>query len=513
MHVTQSSIEFLIGGNSGCSVMQNAKMSNRHGLITGATGTGKTITLQTLAESFSKNGVPVFLADVKGDISGLAKVAKPHPKVDERIKTIGIQDYHARAFPTVFWDFYGIKGHPLRTTVSEIGPLLWSSLLELNDTQTGVLYACFKVADDNGWLLLDLKDLRSMLIWIDDNTADLKSEYGNISSSSLGAIQRKLIVLEEQGAELFLGEPGIVLNDLIHHDFSGNGIINIFDASKIIQQSPKLYSTFLLWLLSELFENLPEVGDQEKPKFVLFFDEAHLLFDDAPKVLIDKIEQVVRLIRSKGVGIYFVTQSPLDVPEEILGQLGLKIQHALRAFTPKDKKTVKIVAETFPENPNIDTEKCITELGIGEALVSVLNEKGQPTPVERILIRPPESQIGPMNDEERAEHLKRSPYNGRYDVEVDRESAYEILKKRAEENKLAEENEVKEKQQQILREEKEKQEAKSRQTSRGQQARSSNRGSGRQSATEAFFKSTARAIGSQLGRSIIRGVLGSILKR
>lgn len=514
--MAQQPIEFLIGGNSNCQVTQNANMSNRHGLITGATGTGKTITLQTLAESFSKNGVPVFLADVKGDISGLAKVATPHPKVDERIKSINIENYQPRAFPAVLWDFYGKKGHPLRTTVSEIGPLLWSNLLELNDTQTGVLYACFKIADQNGWLLLDLKDLRSMLIWIGDNTKELKTEYGNISKASLGAIQRKLIVLEEQGAELFLGEPGIALDDLIRNDFSGNGIINIFDASKIIQQSPKLYATFLLWLLSELFENLPEVGDAEKPKFVIFFDEAHLLFDDAPKVLIDKIEQVVRLIRSKGVGIYFVTQSPLDVPEEILGQLGLKIQHALRAFTPKDKKTVKIVAETFPENPNINTEKCITELGIGEALVSVLNKKGQPTPVERILIRPPESRIGPMSDEERAEHIKRSPYSGRYDIEIDRESAYEILKKRAQENKLIEKNnaleEEKEKEQQKLKKAKEKQEAKSRQTSRGQVARGSNRGRKRQSATEAFFKSAARAIGSQLGRSIIRGVLGSILK-
>ncbi len=510
--MSQSPLEFLIGGNNNCQVKLNAKMANRHGLITGATGTGKTITLQTLAESFSKNGVPVFLADVKGDISGLAKPGQPHSKIDERIETIKIDGYQARGFPTVFWDFYATKGHPLRTTVSEIGPLLWLSLLELNDTQTGVLYACFKVADDNGWLLLDLKDLRSMLIWIGDNTAELKSEYGNISKASLGAIQRRLIVLEEQGAELFLGEPAIELNDLIHNDFSGNGIINVFDASKVIQQSPKLYATFLLWLLSELFENLPEVGDAEKPKFVLFFDEAHLLFDDAPKILVDKIEQVVRLIRSKGVGIYFVTQSPLDVPEEILGQLGLKIQHALRAFTPKDKKTVKAVAETFPENPNINTEQCITELGIGEALVSVLNEKGQPTPVERVLIRPPESRIGPMNDEERTEHLSRSPYNGRYDTEIDRESAYEILKKRAEENKLATENERLEKEQEKLRVAKEKQEAKSRQTSRGQRTRTSSRRSNRQSAGEAFFKSAARAIGSQLGRSIIRGVLGSILK-
>ncbi|MGH1484621.1 MAG: helicase HerA-like domain-containing protein [Cellvibrionaceae bacterium] len=482
-------IEFLIGGNSDKQVKQNAKMANRHGLITGATGTGKTVTLQTLAESFSNMGVPVFLSDIKGDVSGLGKPAKPHPKIDERVETIGIDNYQMKACPVVFWDFFGKKGHPLRTTVSEIGPLLWSSLLELNDTQTGVLYSCFKIADDNGWLLLDLKDLRSMLIWIGDNTAELKSEYGNISKASIGAIQRDLLVLEEQGAELFLGEPAINLEDLIRTDLSGNGIINIFDASKIIQTSPKLYSTFLLWLLSELFENLPEVGDAEKPKFVMFFDEAHLLFDDAPKVLVDKIEQVVRLIRSKGVGVYFITQSPLDVPESILGQLGLKVQHALRAFTPKDKKTVKTVAETFPENPDIDTEACITELGIGEALVSVLAEKGRPTPVERILIRPPESRIGPMTDEERDELIQRSPYKGRYDAEVDRESAYEILKKRADENKLAEEKNAAVK-----------------------TASKKAGGRKRQTATEAFFKSAARAVGSQLGRTIIRGILGSILK-
>lgn len=510
--MTQSPIEFLIGGNSDCQVMQNVKMSNRHGLITGATGTGTTITLQTLAESFSKNGVPVFLADVKGDISGLVKAAEPHPKIDERIKTININDYQAGAFPAVFWDFYGKKGHPLRTTVSEIGPLLWSSLLELNDTQTDVLYACFKVADENGWLLLDLKDLCSTLIWIGDNTAELKSVYGNISKSSLGAIQRKLIVLEEQSAELFLGEPSIALEDLIHNDLSGNGIINIFDASKIIRQSPKLYATFLLWLLSELFENLPKVGDAEKPKFVLFFDEAHLFFGDTPKGLINKIEQVVRLIGSKGVGIYFVTQSPLDIPVEILGQLGLKIQHALPAFTLKDKKTVKVVAQTFRDNPNINTEKCISELRIGETLVSVLDVKGQPTPVERVLIRPPESRIGPINDAERAEHLKRSPYNGRYDIEVDRETAYEIFKKRAETNKLAAENAAHEKSQQKLAQAKTKQEARSRQTSRGQQRHISSRGSRRQSTTEAFLKSAAPAMGSQLGRPIIRGLLGSILK-
>lgn len=490
-----NSISFLIGGNGDTHVSQNAKMSNRHGLITGATGTGKTVTLQTLAESFSSQGVPVFLADIKGDISGLAKPAKPHPKIDERIATIGIDHFQARPFPVVFWDFYGKKGHPLRTTTSEIGPLLWANLLELNDTQTGVLYACFKIADDNGWLLLDLKDLRSLLTWMGNNAGELKSEYGNISSASIGAIQRRLLVLEEQGAEMFLGEPAISLNDIMQTDFSGNGIINIFDASKVIQTAPRLYSTFLLWLLSELFENLPEVGDQEKPEFVLFFDEAHLLFKDAPKVLINKIEQVVRLIRSKGVGVYFITQSPLDVPESVLGQLGLKIQHALRAFTPKDKKTVKTVAETFPSNPSLDIEACITELGIGEALVSTLGEKGRPTPVERILIRPPESQIGPMTTAERSAHLKKSPYSGRYDQALDRESAHEILQQRAEQKQLQDEREKEEKAQ-------EKEPAKAERRSKR----------GRQSATEALIKSAARSIGSQIGRALIRGVLGSLLK-
>jgi len=401
----------LIGGNGQQTVFMNASMANRHGMVAGATGTGKTVTLQILAESFSKIGVPVFLADVKGDVSGVGKPAKPHPKVDERINTIGIEDYQMSPSPVVFWDLFGKQGHPIRTTVSEIGPLLLSNLLELNDTQTGILYSCFKIADDQGLLILDLKDLRSMLIWMGDNRAELKSEYGNISTASIGAIQRGLLVLEEQGAEFLLGEPAIELQDLMGQDFSGRGVINILDASKLIQSSPKLYSTFLLWLLSELFETLPEVGDADKPKFVMFFDEAHLLFNDAPKVLIDKIEQVVRLIRSKGVGIYFISQSPLDIPEEILGQLGLKIQHALRAFTPKDQKAVRTVAGTFRANPKIDTGTVITELGVGEALVSTLDEEGIPTQVEQVLIRPPESRIGPMDNTERTEHIGRSPFS------------------------------------------------------------------------------------------------------
>ena len=486
----------LIGGNGEQTVFMDASMANRHGMVAGATGTGKTVTLQILAENFSKIGVPVFLADVKGDVSGVGKPASPHPKIDERIETIGIDNYQMTPSPVVFWDLFGKQGHPIRTTVSEIGPLLLSNLLELNDTQTGILYSCFKIADDQGMLILDLKDLRAMLIWMGDNRATLKSEYGNISTASIGAIQRGLLVLEEQGAEFLLGEPAIELQDLMGLDFSGRGIINILDASKLVQSSPKLYATFLLWLLSELFETLPEVGDAEKPKFVMFFDEAHLLFDGAPKVLIDKIEQVVRLIRSKGVGIYFISQSPLDIPEEILGQLGLKIQHALRAFTPKDQKAVRTVAGTFRANPGIDTSSVITELGVGEALVSTLDQEGIPTQVEQVLIRPPESRIGPMTPKEREEQLSRSPYKGRYDVPLDRESAYEMLTKRAEINAAQEEAIEKE---ESIRQAAEK-ESKPR------------RRSSRQTPTEAFVASAARSIGSQLGRRIIRGLLGSLFK-
>ncbi len=483
----------LIGGNGTETVFMNAAMANRHGMVAGATGTGKTVTLQILAENFSKIGVPVFLADVKGDVSGVGKAAKPHPKIEERINTIGIENYTMSPSPVVFWDLFGKKGHPIRTTVSEIGPLLLSNLLDLNDTQTGILYSCFKIADDQGMLILDLKDLRAMLTWMGDNRAELKTDYGNVSTASIGAIQRGLLVLEEQGAEFLLGEPAISLDDLMSHDFSGRGIINILDASQLIQKSPKLYATFLLWLLAELFESLPEVGDPDKPKFVMFFDEAHLLFDGAPKVLVEKIEQVVRLIRSKGVGIYFISQSPLDVPEEILGQLGLKIQHALRAFTPKDQKAVRTVADTFRANPNIDTGTVITELGVGEALVSTLDEEGIPTPVEQILIRPPESRIGPMDETERNEQISRSPFKGRYDEAVDRESAYEMLIERAKQSAAQEEALAQE--ELALKE-----------------AKKSSKKSTRQTPTEAFVKSAARAIGSQLGQRVIRGILGSLFK-
>ncbi|HHH12756.1 MAG TPA: DUF853 family protein, partial [Thiolapillus brandeum] len=416
------SIEFLIGGNGRRQVHFRADKGNRHGLVAGATGTGKTVTLQVLAESFSRIGVPVFLADVKGDLSGLARPGKAHPRIDERVRTIGMEEYGFQGNPVVFWDLLGKLGHPVRTTISDMGPLLLSSLLQLNDTQTGVLYAAFDLADDTGMLLLDLKDLRSLLQWMAEHRKELSAEYGNISTASVGAIQRRLLILEEQGAERLFGEPALRLEDLMHTDFSGNGVISILDVTKLIHDSPRVYAAFLIWLLAELFEQLPEVGNPEKPVMVLFFDEAHLLFDKAPPALLEKIEQVVRLIRSKGVGVFFVTQSPLDVPEEILGQLGARIQHALRAFTPRDRKAVKTVAQTFRENPELDTEQVITELGTGEALVSVLDAKGAPTPVERILIRPPASRIGPLTAQERKEILSRSPLKGKYDQEIDRES-------------------------------------------------------------------------------------------
>ncbi len=482
----------LLGGNEKGQVIMNPAMANRHGLIAGATGTGKTVTLQILAEGFSRLGVPVFMADVKGDLSGLSKPAKSHAKIDERVNKIKIKDYQARQYPTVFWDLFGDQGHPFRTTISELGPLLLSNLLELNDTQTGILYSAFRIADDNEWLVLDLKDLRSLLTWMGNNAQELKSEYGNLSNASIGAIQRRLLVLEEQQAEYFFGEPAADIEDLMKTDFSGNGVISIMDVTKLISNSPRLYATFLLWLLSELFEELPEIGDADRPKLVFFFDEAHLLFDQAPKPLLDKVEQVVRLIRSKGVGVYFITQSPLDIPEDVLGQLGLRIQHALRAFTPKDRKAIKAVADNFRPNPELDTKQVITELGIGEALVSTLDAKGSPTIVEKVLMRPPESQMGPISANERKELIKRSPFNGKYDEAVDRESAYEMLKKRA--LKVAQEAE-KEKNQKT--------------------STSTKRSSSRQSWSEAMIKSAARSIGTSLGREggkFLRGILGSFLR-
>jgi DNA helicase HerA-like ATPase len=417
-------------------------LGNRHGLVTGATGTGKTVTLQTLAEQFSRVGVPVFLADVKGDLAGIAAAGGDHKKVSERAAALGIE-LRYEACPVTFWDVFGKRGHPVRTTVSDLGPLMLARLLGLNDTQAGVLNLTFKIADDDGLLLLDLKDLRAMLQYVGDHAAEFTTEYGNVSVASIGAIQRGLLALEGQGAEQFFGEPMLNIADLVQ-TLEGKGVVNVLAADQLMG-SPKLYATMLLWLLAELFEQLPEVGDPDKPKLVFFFDEAHLLFDDAPKALLEKIEQVVRLIRSKGVGVYFVTQNPLDVPDSVLGQLGNRVQHALRAFTPSEQKAVKAAAETFRANPDIDTEQMIMELGIGEALVSSLDRKGQPTMVEHTFIKPPSSQVGPLTAAQRKAVIEASPVAGKYDEVVDRTSAHEILQKRtqARAEEAAEEEESK----------------------------------------------------------------------
>jgi len=406
------------------------RYGNRHGLIAGATGTGKTVTLQTLAEGFAAYGVPVFMADVKGDLSGVSQAGGTNPRAVERAKQLGIDGYRGRAFPTIYWDLFGARGHPVRTTVSEIGPVLMARLLQLNATQEGVLNIVFKVADEQGLLILDFKDLQAVLQWTAENAGTLTTRYGNVSKQTVGIIQRALLTLEQQGGERFFGEPALDLKDMIGIDPSGVGTINVLAADKLME-SPKLYSTFLLWLLSELFQIMPEVGDLDKPKFVFFFDEAHLLFDDAPKALLDKIEQVVRLIRSKGVGIYFISQNPLDIPESVLGQLGNRVQHALRAFTPKDQKAVRTAAETFRPNRKFSAADAIVELGVGEALVSFLDAKGVPTPVERCFIAPPQGRIGPVTDAERTAVITASPLAGKYEQEIDRDSAYEVLMGRA----------------------------------------------------------------------------------
>ncbi len=402
------------------------KMANRHGLIAGATGTGKTVTLQTLAENFSARGVPVFMADVKGDLAGLSQPGGNNPKVLERAKELKIDNFTGEASPVVFWDVFGEQGHPVRATISEMGPLLLGRLLELNDTQEGVLNIVFKIADENGLLLLDLKDLRSMLQYTADNADQFKTQYGNISAASAGAIQRNLLALESQGADKFFGEPALNLDDLIQTQ-GGKGVINILAADRLMQKSPKVYATFLLWMLSELFENLPEIGDPEKPKLVFFFDEAHLLFADIAPTVQQKIEQVVRLIRSKGVGVYFVSQNPLDIPDVVLGQLGNRVQHALRAFTPRDQKAVKAAAETFRQNPNLKVEAVLTQLAVGEALVSMLDEDGSPQIVERAKIVPPRSQVGAITPDQRKQIINSSVLAGHYEKAIDRESAYEIL--------------------------------------------------------------------------------------
>ncbi|MDJ0739626.1 MAG: DUF853 family protein [Gammaproteobacteria bacterium] len=494
----------LLGGNGSRQILLNAGMANRHGLITGATGTGKTVTLQVLAESFSRLGVPVFTADVKGDLSGLAGPGKAHPKIDERLQYIQIADHAFEPSPTVFWDVYGDKGHPVRTTVSEMGPILLSNLLELNETQEGVMQIAFSVADDDGLLLLDLKDLRAMLNWTADNAKELERDYGRISRASVSAILRRLLVLEEAGGEVFFGEPAIRIGHLMQNDFSGRGVISILDATTLYH-SPRIYATFLLWLLSELMEELPERGDADLPKLVFFFDEAHLLFSSAPKALLERITQVVRLIRSKGVGVFFITQYPNDVPDQVIGQLGNRIQHALRAFTPKDRKAVRAAADTFRANPAFDTEEVIGQLGVGEALISTLDKKGVPSVVERTLMSPPRSQFGPIDDDKRAELIARSPLNAAYTETVDRESAYEMLARRETELEAKRQREAEE----IERLERE--EAERRAAERA--AKKPSGGRRRQSVGEALAKSVARTIGSSLGRQIVRGILGSIIGR
>ena len=428
---------FIGGGGENYQTQQwlNLKYANRHGLIAGATGTGKTVTLQILAEGFSKVGVPVFLSDVKGDLSGLARSGSPDAKLHgpfmERAAKIGFDDFSYDAFPVTFWDLFGEQGHPVRTTVAEMGPLLLSRLLELSEAQEGILNIAFRLADEEGMPLLDLKDLQALLVWIGQNSKELSLRYGNISTQSVGAIQRSLLVLENQGGTAFFGEPALALADLMRRDDTGRGAINILASDKLMQ-APRLYSTFLLWLLSELFEELPEVGDPDKPRLVFFFDEAHLLFDDAPKALVDKVEQVARLIRSKGVGVYFITQNPADVPEDILGQLGNRIQHGLRAFTARDQKQLRMAAETYRPNPRFRTEDAIKEVGVGEAVTSMLQAKGVPGIVERTLIRPPSSWLGPIDVTERARLMAAGEMSGKYDATVDRESAFEMLKSRAE---------------------------------------------------------------------------------
>jgi hypothetical protein len=478
-----SSSLLIAKGKSDISILP--KMANRHGLIAGATGTGKTVTLRVMAEQFSKIGVPLFMADVKGDLSGLPFPGGENPKVTERVEKLKLTDFNFEGYPVLFWDLFGEQGHPVRTTVSEMGPLLLSRILNLNEIQSSVLSLVFKVADDSGLLLLDFKDLRAMVQFVGDQADQFKTQYGNISAASIGAIQRSLLTLGEQGGDKFFGEPALNLQDLMQTDTAGKGMISILAADKLMQ-SPRLYSTFLLWMLSELFEQLPEVGDPEKPKLVFFFDEAHLLFTDTPKALEEKIVQVVRLIRSKGVGVYFVTQNPLDLPETVLGQLGHRVQHALRAFTPRDQKTVNAAAQTFRPNPRLNVERVITELAVGEALVSVLDDKGTPTIVERALVYPPRSRLTPLTPEERRRIIQGSIIYGHYEKTIDRESAYERLKARTEPS-----------------------------PSESQQKPFPPR-QGAESKPEtirlleAMAKSAAHAVGSQIGRQIIRGVLGSL---
>ncbi|NMG70052.1 helicase HerA-like C-terminal domain-containing protein [Parazoarcus communis] len=475
------------------------RLANRHGLITGATGTGKTVTLQKMAEAFASIGVPVFMADVKGDLSGVGAAGVASDKLMQRLAAIGIHEFLPRANTTVFWDVFGEAGHPVRATISDMGPMLLARLLNLNDTQAGVLQLVFKVADDNGLLLLDLKDLRAMVQHVGENARTFTTEYGNVSAASIGAIQRNLLALEQQGGDVFFGEPMLDINDLMQTDADGRGVINVLAADRLYN-SPKLYSTFLLWLLAELFEQLPEVGDLDKPKMVFFFDEAHLLFADAPKALVEKVEQVVRLIRSKGVGVYFVTQNPLDVPDTVLGQLGNRVQHALRAFTPRDQKAVKTAADTMRANPAFDAVAAITELGVGEALVSFLDEKGRPEVVERAFVVAPASRLGPLTDAERRAAIQASVLFGHYEAAVDRESAYEMLRAQSE-ARMAQPAQVSP-------------------ASAGAAGgglsdflfgSTGPRGAQRDGLVQIAAKTVTRTVGSSIGRQIVRGLLGSLL--
>jgi len=495
------------------------KYANRHGLVTGATGTGKTVSLQIMAEGFSRAGVPVFCADVKGDLSGIAVAGEPKDFLAERAETIGFtDDYKFEASPTIFWDLFGKKGHPIRTTISDMGPLLLSRLMDLSDAQEGVLNIAFRLADDDGMLLLDLPDLRALLKHIGDNYKEMSTTYGNVSRASVGAIQRRLLVLEEQGGDAFFGEPAMDITKLMLKDEDGKGVISVLAADDLMM-APRLYATFLLWLLSELFEELPEVGDSDKPKLVFFFDEAHLLFDEAPKILLERVEQVVKLIRSKGVGVFFVTQNPLDVPEGVLAQLGNRVQHALRAYTPRERKAVKTAAETFRPNPKFDTFEAITQLGVGEALVSVLQRKGVPSIVQRTLMRPPSSRLGPITDRERKKIVRLSPLYGEYEKRVNRRSAFEVLQTRAEERA-----DMEERQREREDRDRERGERMSRTRSgyrvpdfgrddrptKTSRKRSTSSRYKRQSVTETALKSIVRSIGQSLGKQLVRGILGSL---
>lgn len=479
-------------------VSLRSELANRHGLIAGATGTGKTVTLQVLAEQFSKAGVPVFMADIKGDLSGIAQTGQASSKMKERLSTLNIPEPTWSSFPVMFWDVFGKAGHPVRATVSEMGPLLLSRLMGLNDTQYSVLQVLFKVADDAQLLLLDTKDIDALIKTVSENLDKFKQEYGHISPASLGAIQRAIITMEERGAKNFFGEPALNLEDLLQTDSQGLGYIHILAADQLLQ-TPVVYSTFLLWLLSELFETLPEVGDLDKPKLVFFFDEAHLLFKEAPKVLVEKIEQVVRLIRSKGVGIYFVSQNPLDIPETVLGQLSHRVQHALRAFTPVDQKAVKVAAQTLRPNPEFSAEAAIVEMGVGEALISVLDAKGSPTVVERAFVFPPASRIGPLSPQERQNIIKQSPVAGYYEKTMDRESAYEVLNAQRGKSAVAEERDTEE-------------------TAPPKSVLTEilfgsvgPRGGRKAGLVEKVATSTARSMASTVGREIVRGLMGSLL--